>query len=84
MLLNQCAHNIDLLWWLFGLPEAITATASFGKYHHIEVEDEVHSIMEYANGLIGSFIASTSESPGTDRLEIAGEYGKLVCENKKD
>ncbi|TVY03966.1 Gfo/Idh/MocA family protein [Paenibacillus cremeus] len=83
VLLNQCAHNIDLLWWLFGMPAAITATASFGKYHHIEVEDEVHSILEYPSGLMGSFIASTSECPGTDRLEIVGEYGKLVCENKK-
>ncbi|WP_248926572.1 Gfo/Idh/MocA family protein [Paenibacillus hamazuiensis] len=83
VLLNQCAHNIDLMWWLFGRPEAITATAAFGKYHDIEVEDEVHAILEYSGGLVGTFVASTSESPGTDRLEIVGEYGKLVCEDKK-
>ncbi|MCS7461239.1 Gfo/Idh/MocA family oxidoreductase [Paenibacillus doosanensis] len=83
VLLNQCAHNLDMMWWLFGLPQAITATAAFGKYHHIEVEDEVHAVLEYPGGLMGSFVASTSEWPGTDRLEIVGEYGKLVYEDKK-
>ncbi|ULL19218.1 gfo/Idh/MocA family oxidoreductase [Paenibacillus sp. H1-7] len=83
VLLNQCAHNLDMMWWLFGLPQAITSTAAFGKYHDIEVEDEVHAMLEYNGGLMGSFIASTSEAPGTDRLEIVGEYGKLVYEHKK-
>lgn len=83
VLLNQCAHNLDMMWWLFGLPQAITCTASFGKYHDIEVEDEVHAILQYDGGLTGSFIASSSECPGTDRLEIVGEYGKLVYEHKK-
>ncbi|WP_192705032.1 Gfo/Idh/MocA family protein [Paenibacillus sp. OAS669] len=83
VLLNQCAHNLDMMWWLFGLPQSITATAAFGKYHHIEVEDEVHAMLEYPGGLMGNFVASTSECPGTDRLEIVGEYGKLVYEHKK-
>lgn len=83
VLLNQCAHNLDILWWLFGLPQSITATASFGKYHHIEVEDEVQALLQHEGGLVGSFIASTAECPGTDRLEIVGEYGKLVYEDKK-
>ncbi|CAG7644532.1 Gfo/Idh/MocA family protein [Paenibacillus allorhizosphaerae] len=83
VLLNQCAHNLDILWWLFGLPQSITATASFGKYHHIEVEDEVQALLQHDGGLVGSFIASTAECPGTDRLEIVGEHGKLVYENKK-
>lgn len=83
VLLNQCAHNLDMMWWLFGSPQTVTARASFGKYHEIEVEDEVQALLEYDSGLIGSFIASTSECPGTDRLEIVGEYGKLVYEDHR-
>jgi len=37
--------------------------------------------MEYENGMIGHLITSTAESPGTNRLEIIGERGKLVFED---
>jgi predicted dehydrogenase len=80
VLLNQCPHNLDLFQWLMGMPERITGFAAIGKYHHIEVEDEVTAIFHYDSGLIGHFITSTAESPGTNRLEIVGDRGKLVFE----
>lgn len=80
VLMNQCPHNLDLFQWFFGMPERVTAFASLGKYHDIEVEDEVTAYFEYANGMVGHFITSTGESPGTNRLEIVGEMGRLVCE----
>ncbi|MDD5697786.1 MAG: Gfo/Idh/MocA family oxidoreductase [Victivallaceae bacterium] len=81
VLLNQCPHQLDLLQWFFGVPDRIRACAAFGKYHKIEVEDEVSAFLEYSNGATGIFIASTGESPGTNRLEIAAERGRLVYEN---
>ena len=81
VLINQCPHNLDLYQWFFGMPEKVTGFAGLGKYHDIEVEDEVTAIFEYQNGMVGHFITSTSESPGTNRLEIIGEKGKLVFEN---
>jgi len=83
VLLNQCPHNLDLYQWLVGMPQRVTGFASLGKYHNIEVEDEVTAYMEHANGMIGHFITSTGESPGTNRLEIAAEHGRLVFENGK-
>jgi predicted dehydrogenase len=80
-LLNQCPHNLDLFQWLVGMPDRITGFASLGKYHAIEVEDEVTACFEYTSGAVGHFITSTGESPGTNRLEIVGENGKLVYEN---
>jgi len=81
VLLNQCPHNLDILQWCTGLmPHRITAIANIAKTHPIEVEDEVSAILEYPNGAIGHFITSTGEAPGTDRLEIAGDRGKLVAE----
>ena len=81
VLLNQCPHNLDLYQWFFGMPARVHGLASIAKYHNIEVEDEVTAIFEHEDGMIGHFITSTAESPGTDRLEIVGEMGKLVCEN---
>lgn len=81
ILTNQCPHNLDMYQWLFGLPARIQGHAQIGKYHAIEVEDEVTAYFEHDNGMIGHFIVSTAESPGTNRLEIVGEYGKLVFED---
>jgi predicted dehydrogenase len=83
VLLNQCPHNLDLFQWMFGLPVRVRAHCAFGKYHNIEVEDDVTAYVEFANGATGVFITSTGEAPGTNRLEITGERGKLVYEGDK-
>jgi predicted dehydrogenase len=81
VLLNQCPHNIDLFWWMFGMPSRVRAFCALGKYHKIEVEDDVTAYFEYPNGATATFITSTGESPGTNRLEIVGERGKVIYEN---
>lgn len=78
VLLNQCPHNLDLYQWFFGMPHSILGTAAIGKYHHIEVEDEVTAVFQHGNGMVGHFITTTAESPGTNRLEIVGENGRLI------
>ena len=83
VLLNQCPHNLDIYQWLVGMPQRVTGFASLGKYHDIEVEDEVTAYFEHANGMVGHFITTTAESPGTNRLEIVGENGKLIYEDGK-
>ncbi len=79
VLMNQAPHQLDLMQWIFGMPEAITATCTEAKYHDIEVEDDAVLFCRYANGAQALFIASTGENPGTNRLEIAGSRGKLVA-----
>ena len=83
VLINQCPHNLDLWQWIYGMPKRIRAFASFGKYHDIEVEDEVTAYAEYPDGSTGVFITTTGEYPGTNRLEISGSKGKLVYEGGK-
>ncbi|MDO9463925.1 MAG: Gfo/Idh/MocA family oxidoreductase [bacterium] len=80
VLLNQCPHQLDLFQWLCGMPKKVHGFCGIGKRHNIEVEDEVTAYMEYKNGATGVFITSTGEAPGTNRLEIAGECGKVVLE----
>jgi predicted dehydrogenase len=81
VLLNQCPHNLDLWQWICGMPKRVRAFCAFGKYHNIEVEDDVTAYVEYEGGATGVFVASTAESPGTNRLEISGDRGKIVVED---
>lgn len=83
ILTNQCPHNLDMYQWLFGVPAKISGHAHIGKYHDIEVEDEVTAYFEHDNGMIGHFIVTTAETPGTNRMEIVGEHGKIVYESGK-
>lgn len=81
VLLNQCPHHLDLFQWFFGLPVKVRSTVSIGKYHDIEVEDDVNTYCEFADGSTGNFITSTGEFPGTNRLEISGTRGRMVFED---
>ena len=80
VLLNQCPHNLDLLQWIAGMPCRVRGFCALGKRHHIEVEDEVTAYLEYPNGATGTFVTTTGEAPGTNRLEIAGDNGKVLLE----
>jgi predicted dehydrogenase len=80
VLLNQCPHQLDLWQWLFGMPQRVQAFCGFGRFHEIEVEDQVTAYLAYEGGLNGVFIASTGEAPGTNRLEINGDLGKVVLD----
>lgn len=83
VLINQCPHNLDLWLWICGLPSRVHAFIGFGKYHDIEVDDEVTAYVEYPNGATGVFITTTGEAPGSNRLEVCGDRGKLVLEDGK-
>lgn len=83
VLLNQCPHQLDLWQWLFGMPAQIRSFCDLGHYHKIEVEDNVTTYMKYASGATGVLVTSTGEAPGTNRLEITADRGRVVYENGK-
>lgn len=80
VLLNQAPHNLDLWQWICGMPQSVTAFCDVAKYHRIEVEDDATLFTRYQNGATGVFMTSTGEFPGTNRLEISGDLGKIVLE----
>ena len=83
VLLNQCPHQLDLWQWICGMPKMVEAHLHFGKWHDIEVEDDVTAYVEYENGATGVFITSTGDAHGTNRLEIQMDKAKFVVENNK-
>lgn len=84
VLYNQAPHQLDLFQWITGMmPSAVHAHCHIGKWHDIEVEDDVTCYCEYANGATGVFITTTADAPGTNRFEITGTLGTLIFENDK-
>lgn len=81
VLLNQCPHQLDLLQWIVGLPSKVQGFCHEGKWHDIEVEDDVTAYLEYPNGATGVFVTTTADAPGTNRLEITGTKGTVICQD---
>lgn len=83
VLMNQCPHQLDLWQWICGMPVKVHAHMKFGKWHDIEVDDDVTAFVEYENGATGVFITSTGDACGTNRFEIQMDKAKLVAEGDK-
>ncbi len=83
VLMNQAPHNLDLWQWICGMPVSVRADCRVATCHNIEVEDDATLYVTYPNGATGTFITSTGDYPGTNRLEITGTLGRLIIENKK-
>ncbi|MDD6262953.1 MAG: Gfo/Idh/MocA family oxidoreductase [Clostridiales bacterium] len=83
VLLNQCPHQLDLWQWICGLPVRVDSHLSYGKWHNIEVEDDVTTYVEYANGATGVFVTSTGDVCGTNRFEIQLDGAKIVASEDK-
>ncbi len=79
VLMNQAPHNLDLWQWICGMPSKITAFCHNGKWHDIEVEDDVTIYAEYPNGATGVFITTTGDCPGDNRLEITLDKATIIC-----
>jgi len=81
VLLNQAPHGLDIFTWLAGVPKLVTAKTRT-RAHSIEVEDEAFALLEYPNGAHGYVFAGVIEVPATDRMEIVGDRGKILIDEK--
>jgi predicted dehydrogenase len=78
VLINQAIHAIDLMLWLTGMPDRVTAQMRTLN-HAIEVEDGAIATLEYANGRLGLIQATTAAYPGyAERLEVYGTRGSAI------
>lgn len=81
VLVNQAPHQLDLWQWICGVPKSVFAKVAYGFRRDIVVEDEVNALVDFGDGATGTFITCTHDLPGTDRLEILCDKGKIVVEN---
>ena len=83
VLMNQCPHQLDLWQWICGMPVKVQTNMKFGQWHDIEVEDDVTTYVEYADGATGVFVTTTGDGCGSNRFEIQMDKAKLVVDNDK-
>ena len=83
VLLNQCPHQLDLWQWICGMPVKVQSKIKYGAWHDIEVDDDVTTFVEYANGATGVFITTTGDGKGSNRFEVQMDGAKLVVEDDK-
>ena len=62
---------------------AVQSNMRFGQWHDIEVEDDVTTYVEYANGATGVFVTTTGDARGTNRFEIQMDGAKIVAEHDR-
>jgi len=78
VLMNQGIHAVDLLLWLVGEVEEVSARIQT-RLHEIEVEDNAVAWLRFKNGSLGMIQASTACFPGeSKRVEIKGERGSVT------
>lgn len=83
-LMNQGIHAVDLLQWLVGLPEEVSAFKTRRLHTGIEVEDTVAAVLRFPDGALGEIQASTAHSPGwARRIEVGGEFGSACLEDAR-
>src|SRR5919109_5080731 len=82
VLINQAIHSIDLLQWLMGPVVELTAYTELLAHERIEVEDTAVAILKFANGALGTIVATTAAFPGlTARIVVHGDRGSAIIDD---
>lgn len=82
-LTNQTIHHIDLLQWLCGEVEAVSAVART-QLVDVEVEDSAVAWLRFKSGALGTIEATTAVRPMNKDLEasisLLGDKGTVIVE----
>lgn len=79
-LMNQAVHYVDLLCWIMGAVEEVTALCAT-QAHTMESEDVALALLRFRSGAVGTLQASTAVYPGLpERLEVSGTGGTVIVE----
>ncbi|TXK84154.1 Gfo/Idh/MocA family protein [Paenibacillus sp. N3.4] len=83
-LMNQGVHTVDVLQYLMGPVESVTAYCKTAGHDRIEVEDIAVAILKFRNGAIGTLLGTTCAYPGLSaRIEVFGKDGSAVIQSDK-
>ena len=83
-LMNQAIHSVDLLLWLMGPVESVTAKVATRSHKRIEVEDIAVATLQFRSGALGVIEATTGSFPGlSKRIELHGSTGSVIVEEQE-
>ena len=81
-LMNQSVHYVDLLQYMMGPVEEVSAYCATLAHERIEVEDVAAATLKFKNGALGLLEGNTAAFPGfCARLDIYGTDGGIIIEN---
>jgi predicted dehydrogenase len=75
--LNHAVHHIDMLSWIMGIPEEITAVMSNTAHDNAEIEDLSVAILKYKNGAIGQITSSVVHHGEEQQLIFQGRDARV-------
>ena len=82
-LMNQGIHGIDLLQWLMGGVEKVSAFTGTRAHTGIEVEDVAAASLLFRSGALGMIEGTTGSWPGERiRIAISGTTGTVIMEDE--
>lgn len=83
-LINQGIHTVDVLMYLAGRAQTISANWQLAAVHSMEAEDIVNGLLTFEGGVTGVIQASTAFWPGyAERIELHGTKGTAVIEGDR-
>jgi UDP-N-acetyl-2-amino-2-deoxyglucuronate dehydrogenase len=78
-LMNQSIHMVDMLLYLMGPVDCLSAFSSRQGHPQIETEDTALSILQFQNKTLGFIYGTTASYPGQfRRMEITGTKGTII------
>lgn len=81
VLITQAVHPLDLVLWLVGLPQRVSAVAGTSPAHQMEAEDVLAGLLDYGDGRAVSLNCTTAAFPGAEeRITIVATSGTAVVE----
>lgn len=83
-LINQSIHYVDLLQYIMGPVDEVSAYCTTRAHERIEVEDIAVAAVKFRNGAVGLIEGNTAAYPGfCTRLDIYGSKGSVIIENDR-
>jgi UDP-N-acetyl-2-amino-2-deoxyglucuronate dehydrogenase len=79
VLITQAIHTLDLMLSLTGPVAEVAAICATTRLHRMASEDFAGAALRFANGALGSLLATTAEYPGfAERIELIGTEATAV------
>ncbi len=83
ILINQAVHHLDLVSWLFGPVETVSAITDNLLHPQIEVEDIASASLRFKSGAVGTLQFGLVSIPGVERIEMIFDRGAIFIEDDK-
>lgn len=75
--LNHAVHHVDMLGWMMGLPEKVTAVLSNAAHDNAEVEDISIAALQYPGGALATLTSSVIHHGEEQQVIFQGEKARI-------